>query len=131
MANQIEDVIYSRLQATSGLTALVSTRCYPIRRPADASLPLVVFERLSEVTPLAMVQDPGNVTARFRFSCQADTPENARAVAAQVKSASGYYADSTTTPVVDGCWPDGSFEDFVMSADLVEVSKDFQVAYRE
>ena len=115
MADQIEDVIYSRLQATSGLTALVSTRCYPIRRPADASLPLVVFERLS----------------RFRFSCQADTPESARAVAAQVKAAIGYYADSTTTPVVDGCWPDGSFEDFVMSADLVEVSKDFQVAYRE
>ena len=83
------------------------------------------------MTPLAMVSDPGNVTARFRFSCQADTPENARAVAAQVKSAIGYYADSSSTPVVDGCWPDGSFEDFVMSADLVEVSKDFQVAYRE
>lgn len=131
MADQIEDVIYSRLQATSGVTDLVSTRVYPIRRPADASLPLVVYERLSEVTPLAMVQDPGNVTARFRFSCQADTPENARALAAQIKSAIGYYADSTTTPVVDGAWPDGSFEDFEMGADLFEVTKDFQVAYRE
>ena len=69
MANQIEDVIYSRLQATSAVTDLVSTRVYPIRRPADASLPLIVFDRLSEFCPPAMVSDPGNVISRFRFSC--------------------------------------------------------------
>lgn len=131
MADQIEDVIYSRLQATSAVTDLVSTRCYSVRRPADASLPLVVFERLSEVTPLAMVSDPGNVKSRFRFDCQADTPENARTLGAAVKSAIGYYADATTTPVVDGAWPDGAFEDFIPQADLYTCSKDFQIAYRE
>ena len=131
MANQIEDVIYSRLQATSGVTDLVSTRCYPIRRPADASLPLVVFERISEICPPAMVSDPGNVISRFRFSCQADTPENARAIAAEVKASIGYYKDSTTTPVVDGCLPESSFEEFDLAADLFAVEKDFSIAYRE
>jgi hypothetical protein len=131
VANQIEDVIYSRLQAVSGVTALVGTRCYPIRRPADASLPLVVFERVSEENPPAMVQDPGNVIARFRFACQADSPENARVLAAEVKSAIGYYSSSSTTPVVDGCWPQSSFESFDMEADLFTVIKDFSVAYRE
>jgi len=131
VANQIEDVIYSRLQATSGVTDLVSTRCYPIRRPADASLPLVVFERISEICPPAMVSDPGNVISRFRFSCQADTPENARAIAAEVKASIGYYKDSTTTPVVDGCLPESSFEEFDLAADLFAVEKDFSIAYRE
>jgi len=131
VADQIEDVIYSRLQATSGVTDLVSTRCYPIRRPADASLPLVVFERISEVCPPAMVSDPGNVISRFRFSCQADTPENARAIAAEVKASIGYYKDSTTTPVVDGCLPASSFEEFDLAADLFAVEKDFSIAYRE
>lgn len=131
MADQIEDVIYSRLQATSAVTDLVSTRVYPVRRPADASLPLIVFERMSELVPLAMVADPGNVISRFRFSCQADTPENARTLAAKVKASIGYYADSTTTPVVDGCWPESGHEEFDLAADLFTVEKDFSIAYRE
>ena len=131
MADQIEDVIYSRLQATSAVTDLVSTRVYPVRRPADASLPLVVFGRMSEFCPPAMVSDPGNVIARFRFSCQADTPENARTLAGTVKASIGYYADSTTTPVVDGCWPESGFEEFDLAADLFTVEKDFSIAYRE
>ena len=131
MADQIEDVIYSRLQATSAVTDLVSTRVYPIRRPADADLPLIVFDRVSEICPTAMGSDPGNVISRFRFSCQADTPENARTLAATVKASIGYYADSTTTPVVDGCWPETSFEEFDLGADLFTVEKDFSIAYRE
>lgn len=131
MANQIEDVIYSRLQATSAVTDLVSTRVYPVRRPADASLPLIVYERLSEFCPPAMAADPGNVIARFRFSCQADTPENARNVAAKLKACIGYYMDSTTTPVVDGCLPESSSDEFEFGADLFAVERDFQIAYRE
>ena len=131
MANQMEDLIYTRLQATSGVTDMVSTRCYPVRRPADASLPLVVYERVSEVDPPAMVSDPGNVIARFRFSCQADSPENARVLAAAVKAAIAYYASSGTTPVVDGCWPESSFESFDIASDVYTVQKDFQIAYRE
>ena len=131
MANQIEDVIYSRIQATSALTDLVSTRVYPIRRPADATLPLIVYERMSEYCPPAMKEDPGNVIARYRFSCQADTPENARNVAAKLKACIGYYMDSTTTPVVDGCLPESSSEEFELGSDLFTVEKDFQIAYRE
>ena len=131
MANQIEDVIYSRIQATSALRDLVSTRVYPIRRPADATLPLIVYERMSEYCPPAMKEDPGNVIARYRFSCQADTPENARNVAAKLKACIGYYMDSTTTPVVDGCLPESSSEEFELGADLFTVEKDFQIAYRE
>ena len=131
MANQIEDVIYSRIQATSALTDLVSTRVYPIRRPADATVPLIVYERMSEYCPPAMKEDPGNVIARYRFSCQADTPENARNVAAKLKACIGYYMDSTTTPVVDGCLPESSSEEFELGADLFTVEKDFQIAYRE
>jgi hypothetical protein len=131
LANQIEDVIYSRLQAVSGVTDLVSTRVYPLRRPADASLPLIVYQRMSEVSPPAMKQDPGIVMCRFRFSCQADTPENARGLAAQVKSAIGYYRDSTTTPVVEGCLPEGSSDEFSFNADLFIVEKDFSISYRE
>ena len=131
MADQIEDVIYARLQATSAVTDLVSTRVYPILRPADASLPLIVFDRIGEFCPPAMVQDPGNVISRFRFSCQATTPENARTLAQKVKAAIGYFSDSTTTPVVDGCWPESSFEEYDFGADLYAVEKDFSIAYRE
>jgi len=131
LANQIEDVIYSRLQAVSGVTDLVSTRVYPLRRPADASLPLIVYQRMSEVSPPAMKEDPGIVMCRFRFSCQADTPENARGLAAEVKAAIGYYRDSTTTPVVEGCLPEGSSDEFSFNADLFIVEKDFSISYRE
>lgn len=131
MANQIEDVIYSRLQAVSGVTDLVSTRVYPVRRPADADLPLIVYECLSENSPPAMASDPGIVMSRFRFSCQASSPENARNLAAQVKSAIGYYRDSTTTPVVQGCLPESSFVEFELGADLFTVEKDFSISYRE
>jgi len=131
LANQIEDVVYSRLQAVSGVTDLVSTRCYPVRRPADADLPLIVYERISETTGWAMGADPGVVISRFRFSCQANTPENARLLAAQVKSAIGYYASSSTTPKVDGCLPAGASEEYDFGADLYTVEKDFFISYKE
>lgn len=131
MANQIEDVIYSRLQATSAVTDLVSTRVYPIRRPADASLPLIVYERLSEVPALTMNADPGLITARFRFSCQADTPENARTLAAKLKTAITHYRDTTTTPVVDGILPDTTSAEYDFGADLFTVEKDFFISYKE
>jgi hypothetical protein len=33
--------------------------------------------------------------------------------------------------VVDGCWPEGGFDEFEFGADLFASEKDFSIAYRE
>lgn len=127
----VEVVLYDRMQATAALLTLVSTRCYPIKKPADADLPHLVFKHVSETDVTAMGSNPGNVTRRYRFWIYGATPAAARAVAAELKTGLNRYRASGTTPVIEDIFHAGSFEDYVDGGDLFEIQVDYLVHYRE
>lgn len=83
----IQDAIYSYLSTYSGLTALVSTRIYPIMAPQGAAAPHVIFYKASGNSVHTMSTDPRLGRSSFSFSCYATTPEGAQAVATAIRDA--------------------------------------------
>lgn len=85
---EIEQVIESKLTAHSGLSALISTRLYPLLLPQRPTLPAVTYQRISTMTiptrdePHASLGRP-----RFQFNVWAATFASARAVAQQLRVA--------------------------------------------
>jgi hypothetical protein len=96
----IEEMIYSRLTATTALTDLVSTRIYPLVRPQDSVIPSVVYWRVSNPIIFAMSTSDEISTPRFQFDCYGASFSATRSVARQVKKAIDRWGTSTGTPVV-------------------------------
>ena len=86
--------LYSQLSGYAGLTALVSTRIYPNRAPQDATLPYVVYFRVSGSREQAFTNAVGATGVRMQFSCFATTYIDADAVRAQVRAALLAYTSS-------------------------------------
>lgn len=88
----IESTLYSRLTSYSGLTALVSTRIYPLVAPQGVIYPAVVYQRISTMArEVAMGSDPGIVRARVQVTAWADTYTSAKAIADKIRLALERY----------------------------------------
>ena len=88
----IESTLYTRLSTYSGLTALVSTRIYPLVCPQGVTYPAVVYQRISTMArEVAMGSDPGIVRARVQVTAWADNYTSAKAVADKVRLALERY----------------------------------------
>lgn len=83
----IADDIYTTLTGDAGVSALVSTRVYPMDMPQNATLPALTYTRVSE-TPLVNL-DGENATrnSRYQVDCFASTYTGAQALAEAVKAA--------------------------------------------
>jgi hypothetical protein len=84
---QLEEALYARLSGFAGLTALTGTRIYPMRAPATAGYPHVVYQRISTVRPPAFGVDTGVANPRFQVTSWAATPVSAKTVKEQVRLA--------------------------------------------
>ncbi len=96
----IEDMIYTRLSATTGLTDLVSTRIYPLVRPQDSVNPSIVYWRVSNPILFSFSTDDEISQPRFQFDCYATTFSGVRAVARQVKKSIDRWGTSTGIPQI-------------------------------
>ncbi len=96
----IEDMIYTRLSATTGLTDLVSTRIYPLVRPQDCANPSIVYWRVSNPILFSFSTDDEISQPRFQFDCYATTFSGVRAVARQVKKSIDRWGTSTGIPQI-------------------------------
>jgi hypothetical protein len=78
------DAIYSALSAASAVTALVSTRIYPIDAPLDVDLPCVWYD----VTLAAAVDGSANMApAQVQVGCLAHTEASMHSLADAVDAA--------------------------------------------
>ncbi len=96
----IEDMIYTRLSATTGLTDLVSTRIYPLVRPQDSVNPAIVYWRVSNPILFSFSTDDEISQPRFQIDCYATTFSGVRAVARQVKKSIDRWGTSTGIPQI-------------------------------
>lgn len=102
----IESLLYTRLTTHAGLSALVSTRVYPIVLPQGCTLPAVAYERIATPPRVsAMGSDPGIAEPRFQVAAFATTFDGARAVGLQVRLALGRWQSHT----------DGVFDSYLIS----------------
>lgn len=79
----IKTMLVGRLEAYSGLSALVGTRIYPRILPNNPTYPALTYARISNSTATTN----GLRETRFQINCWGATEASADAVAGQVKAA--------------------------------------------
>lgn len=94
----VEERIIAKLLAASGVTALVSTRVYPVARPQGSTLPAVTLQRIDGAPLLTDEGDSGLENPRIQLDCWGTTYASAKAVARAVIAALNAF-DGTLTGV--------------------------------
>jgi hypothetical protein len=127
----IETGLYSELTGDAGVSALVSTRIYPLQVPQDVAMPAVAYQQISGSPEYAHDGDSGLNWARFQFTCQAETYAGAKALAVAVKAAlsgaSGTMDDTTVDVILIDNETDWRSEGFDIPVVRVDVMVWYQV----
>jgi len=93
--NALEPAIYSYLAGVAGVTALTGTRIYPVQAPQSATLPYVVFHRISERRFPHLTASSGMVRTRVQVDVLAETMLSATAVGEQLRLALDGWRNTT------------------------------------
>jgi hypothetical protein len=83
----VEADLYDYLTDVAAIAALVSTRVYPLRLPQDASLPAVVYQRISGERVRSHDGPSGLGRGRFQISSWDDDYAGAKSLAEQIRYA--------------------------------------------
>lgn len=133
----IESDIFDRLTGFAGLSALVSTRVFPVAAPPNVTFPIVVYSRVSAERPSVMGVDSGIVRARYQVTAwdgrragdEADY-DSARAVAEQVRQALQRWRKASAT-VVQDTFLQSEFVGFDDDAEAYFVTLEFEINHLE
>ena len=119
----IETGIHSHLTTNAAVSALVSTRVYPYALPQGATLPAVVYSKVSRTRVRSHSGPSGLDTSRFRFHCIASSYLGAHTL-----------AEAVITALDDPSWVWGStpvrscLVDNELDLGFVEETGNYQVA---
>ena len=127
----IEEGLVYKLQNTTGVTNLVSTRIYNMRIPKSATLPCVTIQRIS--TPRITTHDSAGLTGtahpRFQIDSYATTQASAKAIndaiITALNGASGAFGAGGTAVTVQAILVDDEDTEFVPDVNLYRQRADF------
>jgi len=127
----IEKAITSRLDGYAGLSALISTRIYPLKLPQDSTMPAVVYQIVSKTRESAMGSDPGLATARVRISSFADSYSSAKDVGEQVRAALQRWSGTEATVVIQDSFIEMDIEQYDPEVKKTFVIQDYKITFEE
>ena len=126
----VEQSFESYLTGYAGLTALISTRVYPLIIPQGATLPCVTYQRID--TPRTLTHGDSGATGtlarpRIQFSSWAATLSEAMAIAYQLRAAlNGKTGSMGTAPyniTVRAILVDNEMQDYEPETQLWRVDR--------
>lgn len=103
----LETKLYTLLSGTAGVTALCSTRIYPLVAPQEAALPLVVYTRISSGREYSLSGYSGFENLRMQIDCYGETYSDTKALSEAVVAA----IRASTTFAMSSDDPRESFEE--------------------
>lgn len=124
----VESTIHGRLAGYSGLTALVSTRIYPIIIPQNGSVPAVVYQTIdASYEPMNGYSNDGCIRTAMQIDAYDDDYPGVKAVADQIRAAlMDWHQD--TSPIIWRVTHIGEGDaPFESDTKLFRVSFDFEV----
>jgi hypothetical protein len=83
----IADDIYSLLTNDAGVSALVSTRVYPMSLPQDGTLPAITYTQVSDNPQVNLDGENALRANRYQFDCFSTTYTGAHALGEALKTA--------------------------------------------
>ncbi|TXH19320.1 MAG: DUF3168 domain-containing protein [Hyphomicrobiaceae bacterium] len=128
----ISEALYSKLSTDSGISAIVSTRVYPVRLPQNPVFPCVSFQVITEPRTYTMEgKDAPNVI--FQIDCWAKTHvgahQLAEAVSASLSGFRGTMGTGGSARYVSSCLQRNATDLFEPEVNDYRVSLDFSVWY--
>lgn len=128
----IETGLQSHLSADANVSALVSSRIYPLRLPQSFTLPALTYQRVSTERKPTLSGPNERVVGRFQINCFAVSYSAARTLANKVRiSLNGYKGTLGGEVNVGGISIQGEWEDDDQQTDVYRVMLDFSVPYTE
>ena len=117
-----EDSLFSRLSQDAALTAMVSSRVYPVMAPQGVPSPYVVFNKVVEMqTGTYCASDP-MVRDLFDFNSYAKSFKQARAVAKALRDSLVDFRGAMDGIHVAGIWLDTEMQSLDVEPGLFRVS---------
>lgn len=83
----IEEALVTSLTAHTGLSALVGTRIYSVRKPQSPTMPAITYQLVSEDIAHTISTDSGYSRPVFQFDIWAASYSSAKAVLKQLRLA--------------------------------------------
>lgn len=130
----IEEALFAHLTANAGVTALVSTRVYPVQMPQNPTLPAIVYNRISGERVQHMQGSSGLASPRIQFDCFAKTYAVAKAVAEALRLAIEGFSGTmggVNGPDVNSCLLQSDSDGYEDDLEVYWVSVDYIVWHTE
>ncbi len=127
----VEQALAARLEGSTSVTSLASTRIYPMHLPQDPRFPAVTYDHISGVREWTMNVDPGTVTARMQVTSWAKDPLSAANLMEGVRAATQRWAGTSTGVVVDEIFIENEFSFYDDDTSTYAHSLDLIVHYQE
>lgn len=127
----VEKAIYSRLTNYANLQALISDRVFFDVLDQSATMPAVVFSRISTERFPAMGSNVGVAKARIQVAAYDDTGLGAITTAVQVKAALDRWSGTAGGVVVQHIFIDAEFEEYDPDSKKHRSVLDFLVWFQE
>lgn len=129
MAGEPRKAVYTVLSGSTAVTALVSTRIYPVLAPQDTTLPYVTYQRGSLTPYQSMTESAGLLDALITVSCWGETWPSVSSVADAVRTAlkdkKGAIGTGATAQTVERMFLEDERDDAV----LLETESGFLAVY--
>jgi hypothetical protein len=130
----IEESLYKHLSTYAGLTALVSTRIYPIIAPQSGTLPAVTLQSISTDRVHAFQQDTGFAGKMIQVSSWGDTYSSVKSVSNQVRFALQDYSGvmgGLGGAAVNAVLIENEMDDYDSLTKTYVVHQEYEIWYQE
>ncbi len=128
----VEQALTARLEGSTNVTSLVSTRIYPVRLPQNPVFPAVTYDLISSQREWAMTADPGFVHARLQVTGWSEASyAEASSVSEGVRGATQRWAGTSTGVVVQEMFIENEFSFYDDETGVYAHSLDLVVHYEE
>jgi len=120
----IDEALRSLLIADGTVNGLVGSRIYPLIAPRTATLPLVIFQRISAVRDASHTSTSGAglVEATYQFAGLAPTYSAAKTLTEAVRDALDQYRGTSEGVSIDAIHAESDFDGYNEPPDVAERS---------
>lgn len=126
-----EEALYSRLSGFAGITALCSTRIFPVKIPDNTTMPCLSYHRISGSRIESMTGSSALVYARFQIDCWGRKYSDVKALAEQVRLALEGYKGTIAGVTIYGVNYLGDLDLYEDDSQTFRVLTEFLVHHNE
>lgn len=131
----LDTAIRARLVADGAVSALVGTRIYPIRAPDNPTLPMLTYQRISNIREHVMTGEQAKFTTTlFQIDVWAKESggiSQARSIAAAIRSSLDDFRGIITGIDVQGILSDNEWDTWDEDTETFRITLQFRIMHRE